>query len=117
MSLIPPETVKTIFDELKAALPVYVPALPSILLGLGVTIGLTVLGTAIAMLDRKKSAKSDDTIVRYRWIVIVLVFAALGTVLGDFLQDKDYTIRCMTANRQHYCNVHWLAQYMRSVRA
>ena len=90
MSLIPPETVKTIFEELKAALPVYVPALPSILLGLGITVGLTVLGTAIAM---------------------------LGTVLGDFAQDKDYTIRCMTANRQHYCNVHWLAQYMRSVRA
>ena len=87
------------------------------MLGLSITIGCTILGTVLALMDRRKHQKSNDTLVKYRWIVIVLVFAALGTFVGDYAQDKDYTIRCIRTNRQHYANVHWLTQYMRSARA
>jgi hypothetical protein len=117
MSLLTPDTIKAIAEEVGKALPEYVPAMPSIMLGLSITIGCTILGTVLALMDRRKHQKSNDTLVKYRWIVIVLVFAALGTFVGDYAQDKDYTIRCIRTNRQHYANVHWLTQYMRSARA
>lgn len=105
------ETIRALFAD---ALPKYVPASPSIFLGLVVTTVVVVASIAYAAVDRSRA--KDGVFDRYRWVVIVLVGVAVGAKLGDYVQEKHYTISCIRENRQHYANVHWLRLYMRAWR-
>lgn len=115
-SLISPEAINEVYQKLRLSLPVYVPAMPSIILGLVTMFTIMIIGGVIGKRDADKNKENTSFIVRSRWLLIVLVAVVCGILIGDFVEDKHYTIRCIAANRQHYANVHWLRLYMRSYR-
>lgn len=113
-SLVSPEVVDRFFDRLEKSLPTFVPALPSIILGIIVTLIVLSFGTVLAMWDRHNTKDSTNIVVRTRWIVTLAVFMFASGMLGDLIQNKHYTIRCILDNRQHFANVHWLRMYSRA---
>ena len=104
--------VDKLFSNLKNALPVFVPAMPSIQIGLIVTFIILIIGLFIANNDRKNNKESKDVVAQTRWMIIIGVSVWIATRLGEFVQNKHYTIQCISTNKQHYANVHWLKQYM-----
>lgn len=112
--LITPDTVNSVFTNLTNCLPVFVPALPSIKKGLNVTLIIIVLSVITALIIKNNGKDKKDLLSQIGWIFIILVGIYAGAQIGDFVKDKDYTIRCITLNKQHYSNVHWLRLYMRS---
>lgn len=116
-ALITPDTVNSIFTNLTNCLPVFVPALPSIRKGLLVTLIIIVLSTIIALVVKNNSKDKKDVFSQIGWVFIILIGIYLGAQLGDYVKDKDYTIRCITLNKQHFSNVHWLKLYMKSFKA
>ncbi len=115
-SLVEPAVINEIYDKLRMSLPVYVPAMPSIVLGLVTMSIVLVAGAILGARDATKNKHNTSFLVRSRWLLVILVSVICGILIGDFVEDKHYTIRCITANRQHYANVHWLRLYMRSYR-
>lgn len=115
MSLISPEAIQQLFMSSKNALPRYVPAMASIVIGIVVSIALFLTGIVIALIDRVASKGSSSFMTRTRWIVVLLVSAIVAVYIGDFVQDKHYTFKCIKLNRQHYANVHWLRLYSRAM--
>lgn len=110
-SLITPDAIQSMFEHLGGTLPKYVPALPSIILGLIVMGVVVLISLVIAIHDRNRTSDETNFLTRTRWIVLILIGCIVGVVIGDFVRDKDYTIRCITDNRQHFANVHWLRLY------
>ena len=115
-TLVTPEVVDKIFENLGEALPHYVPAMPSIYRGLVVTIIISLVGLTIAYRDKKENEDSKDVIVKTRWVVVLLVFVYMGVQIGDIVKDKHYTIECLRLNKQHFANVHWLKEYVAAIK-
>ena len=111
-SLINSEAIKTLFEQIDICLPKYVPAMPSIILGLSVTLVIIFTGTIISMIDKNRSKKKSDAIQKYRWIIVLIIFAYLGLQVGDLVKDKHYTISSVRLNKQHFANIHWLRLYV-----
>jgi hypothetical protein len=110
-SLISPDAVNTIFTNFQKCLPVFVPAMPSIKIGLFITTSVTILSISLALIDKKMNENKKDIVSKVRWILVVIIGGYLGTQMGDFVREKHYTIRCITDNRQHYANLHLLGLY------
>lgn len=113
-SLISPDAIDSFFKNLQGALPVYVPAMPSIILGLTVTVVTIIVGTIIALLDKNGTKDAGEFITKTRWLLIIFIAVLIGGFVGDWMKDRDYLIRCISSNKQHYANVHWLRLYMQS---
>ena len=110
------DTVENIFEKFHDCLPKYVPAFPSLLRGLIVTLIITVVGIIIALKDKKKTHESEDIVIQTRWIIVVLIFLYIGLQVGDIVKDKHYMIQCLTLNRQHFANIHWLKEYKKAIK-
>lgn len=110
-SLVSPEVVDTLFARLNDALPVFVSAMPSIRLGMMITFSIIFVCSVLAYFDKKNTKTANDPITKTRWILFVIAGVVIGGYVGDYMKDRDYTIRCITLNKQHYANVHWLKLY------
>lgn len=64
----------------------------------------------------KKQIKKKDILSQYAWVIIVILGIYIGSQVGDIVKEKDYTIRCIRINKQHYSNVHWLKLYTRALK-
>ena len=114
-SLLTSDVVEKIAEKLTGSLPLYVPAMPSILVGIYVMLLVIAIFTTVGLVDRRKNTYSDNLILRTRWIGVIIIGILLGSFIGDYVQGKHYTILCIKTNRQHYANVHWLRLYTRAV--
>lgn len=113
--LVTPEVVDTLFQNLKTCLPEFVPALPSIKKGLIVTVIIVLLGIILALIVKKRNTK-QDILSQSVWVVVIIVSIFLGANIGDSVKDRDYVIRSVKTNKQHYSNIHWLKQYVKAFR-
>lgn len=113
-ALVTADVVNEIFAKFQSCLPEYVPAMPSIILGMIVTGVMLVAGVVAALVDRHLT-RNKQFVVRVRWIVLVIVAVVVSSFVGTYVQERHYTIRCITTNRQHYANVHWLRAYSLSL--
>lgn len=115
MSLITPEAIDRVFELVgTGALPKFVPAMPSIILGLVVGLVLLLSGLLLSMWDRYQTKGDPNVFVRTRWIIGIVVAVFVAGMAGDTVQNKHYTIRCIVINKQHFANVHWLRLYRRA---
>ena len=114
-SLITPEAIQQLFASSGNALPRYVPAMGSIIIGVVVSIILLASGTLAAFIDRAVTKQSTNFITRTRWIVVLILTGIIAVYIGEFVQDKHYTFKCIRLNRQHFANVHWLRLYSRAI--
>lgn len=110
------ETVNALFDNMRSLLPAFVPAMPSIKLGIFVTLVITILGLVIALIDKKNQKDNKDVLQKTRWILVALVSLMIGIYIGDYVKDKNYAIRSLNTNKQHFANVHWLKSYIKAYR-
>ncbi len=117
LSFISPEALTEVFRAVNIALPKYVPAMPSIILGLSIMFTMLFIGLVIGGADARKQRKNKNFVTRSRWILIVLASLVAGILVGNFAEEKHYTIRCIYTNRQHYANVHWLRLYSKAYQA
>ena len=115
-SLVTPEAVETLFKKMYECLPWYIPAMPSLKIGLIVTAIIVIIGLIIGLIDRNATKDKSDIIQRSRWIMILLIFVYIGMQVGDIVKDKHYTIACLAKNKQHFANVHWLKLYTEAVK-
>lgn len=113
-SFLTPDAITTLADVVSGALPKYVPAFSSILFGLVVSIVIMIGMAVLAMIDRSRNKKSKNYIDRIRWLLIIALGVILAIKVGDYVQEKHYTIQCIKTNRQHYANIHWLRLYNRA---
>ena len=113
-ALITPESVDSIFNNLSKCLPEWVPALPSIRKGMLVTIVIVVISLIVALISKDQLKDKKDLFSQSFWILIILAGIYGGAQIGDYVKDKDYTIRCIKTNKQHYSNIHWLKLYMQA---
>lgn len=113
-ALITPDTVNAVFENLTNCLPVFVSALPSIKKGLLVTFIIIVISIVLAMMLKENSKHKKDIFSQVGWVIVIVMGMYFGAQIGDYVKEKDYTIRCIRLNKQHYSNVHWLKLYMRS---
>ena len=116
LSFISPEALTELFRAVNISLPKYVPAMPSIILGLSIMFSMLFIGLVIGGVDARKQRKSKSFVARSRWMLIVLASLVAGILVGNFAEDKHYTVRCIYTNRQHYANVHWLRLYSKAYR-
>ena len=116
LSFITPEALNELFERSYISLPKYVPAMPSIILGLSIAGIFLFIGAVFAGWDARKTRKSKSMLSRSRWMVIFIVALMAGIITGNFVEDKHYTIRCIQTNCQHYANVHWLRLYAKAYR-
>ena len=114
-TLIDSNSINTLFSNLEKSLPNYVPALPSIRKGLLTTVIVIIIFGIIGARDKWKNS-DDDFVSQTRWIFIILAGIFVGTKFGQIVKEKDYTIRCIKLNKQHYSNVHWLKLYTLSLK-
>ena len=108
------KTVDTFFDRSADALPSFVPALPSLKVGLAVGIIIFVLGTLTAITDRENTKSSDDPIEKTRWLFIVAITIYVAAIVTDFVKEKHYAFAAIALNKQHYANVAWLREYIKA---
>jgi hypothetical protein len=113
-SLISPAAVDRTFDRITQSLPQYVPALPSIILGITTAVIIFTTGTLMALWDRHATMKSSNIFIRTRWIITIAIFLFLSGMMGDLIQNKHYLVQCISINRQHFANVHWLRLYSKA---
>ena len=110
------ESINAIFDNVSRSLPVYIPAMQSIVIGLTVSIVVLLISFRIAYLDMKHRRNETDPMLHSRWIGICLGGIVAGVMLGDFVRDKHYTFQSIYKNKQHFANVHWLKLYAGATR-
>ena len=108
--------IDAVFDRLTEALPKYVPAMPSILFGLRITIGIVTIGLLLCVADMFSQRNSEHVFMRMRGILLVVLASVLAYKAGAFFKEKHYLIQCITLNKQHYANLHWLKQYIMAAR-
>lgn len=106
-----PETVREIVYHLERGLPEYVPAMPSILLGLVTFLLITVYGARLVNEDEKKYRGSKDIVLKTRWMVMTAVTFVIAYFVGEYVRQTHYMIVSINENQQHYANVHWLRLY------
>ena len=109
------EDYYAIQDIVGHALPKYISALPSILTGAIVGLGIFSIGAGIALFDRKKNKDSDDIVYRLRWLLILLIVITVATFCKEFVTDTVYSFDSVYINRQHYANLHWIRKYKKSI--
>ena len=109
--------VHALFDRGKGALPVYVPAIYSILVSLVITMFVFSAGMDTIRRDRKQQMTNEenDTLKEYRWVVMLGFLIFVCGMLYDFLQSELYAIAAFRANRQHFVNLHWLKEYKKAI--
>lgn len=115
-ALITPEAIQIFSEEIQKCLPKFVPAFPSIQKGLILTLIISIIGIMISKADKDQNNESKDVLQKNRWIMIFLFFVYIGFQLGDILKDKDYTIRSLQENKQHFANTHWLHLYQTALK-
>lgn len=108
--------VDRFFDRSADALPVFVSKMPSLLLGGLVSLLVFVGGAKPVNEDRERHARSDDIVLQFRWVAMLGALLAVSGMAGDFVQDIVYSFANLSANRQHFVNVHWLKQYRHALR-
>ena len=109
-----PAAIDRLFDRAQASLPQYISAMPSLVVSLIVTLSIALIGVCVAMVDRGATTEHKNVLVRFRWTLVIIGATVLGFVVGDVVQSKYYTIQCISKNRQHFANVHWLRLYTRA---
>lgn len=114
-ALITPEAVDSIFKNLTNCLPEYVSALPSIRKGLITTIIIIVIGIVLAIIV-KSAMRGRDIISQSVWVVVILASIFVGGAIGDTVKDRDYLLRSISLNRQHFANTHWLKYYTKAMK-
>lgn len=113
-ALLTPDVLTRLADILNQALPKYVSAWPSIKIGLVVMAVVTLFFVVVAMFDRKHNKSHKNVFLQSRWMLCLVCGVIVAHKIGEFVQEKHYTIRCIKTNRQHYANVHWLRLYRRA---
>lgn len=111
------DIVDTFFNRGAQALPKYVGAMPSIIKGVITTVVISVIGIAIAMIDREKNKESENVINQTRYLLVIVVVFYIANSIGEYVRERDYLIRNIKANSPHYANVFWLKKYMESFRS
>ena len=111
------KAVDTLFDRASTTLPVFVPALPSLKLGIYVGLIVFLLGSITCWREMEKYKLSEDPIERTRWLFILLLTVYISGLVTDFVRDKHYKYVSVSSNVQHYANVAWLSEYMRAIRS
>ena len=114
--LITHKTVDQIFERFHECLPQYVPAFPSLMRGIIVTLLITVMGIVIGLKDKNETSNTKDIVVKTRWILVILIFLYVGLQVGDIVKDKHYMLQCLSTNKQHFANIHWLKEYKNALK-
>ena len=109
------DSIKTLFEKGKEALPGYVPAFPSLKLGLLVGAIVFLLGLSAALTDRYMTKDSNDIIEKTRWLFVLAITVYVAVIVTDFIRDQHYAYVSLVTNKQHYANIAWLKQYIRAL--
>ena len=109
-------TVSTLFEKSSNALPIFVPAMPSLKVGLSVGVTIFIIGILTALIDRHRNKDSLDVIEQTRWLFIVAITTYVAGICTDFVRDKHYAFASVALNKQHYANTAWLREYVKALR-
>lgn len=105
------QAVDRFFDRAGHALPVFVPALPSMAAGALVSIVVFLVGGRDVWEDKRRFADSPEIVKRYRWVLLLGLLLAVCNLLNDFVATTIYRIANLKQNKQHITNIHWLREY------
>lgn len=109
------QAIDRFFDRATDALPIFVPAMPSMIAGALVALVVFLMGAQAVYDDYKTFSKSVDLVKRYRWMVVLGLLLVVCNTLSTFVQTTTYRISNISLNKQHFANVHWLEQYKMAV--
>lgn len=105
------QAVDRFFDRAAGGLPVFVPAMPSLLAGTAGALVVFLIGGRVVREERNRYLETEDLTKRYRWVVLLGVLLLVCGYVSDAVQNKVYTFSNVALNRQHFANVHWLKVY------
>ena len=99
------------FDRSGGALPKYVPATRSMLIGILVSMVVLLVGGNEIYKDQLEHRDSKQVVKRFRWTIMLLIHLFVCSQIYGIVQTSVYRVDNMKANSQHFANVFWLGEY------
>jgi hypothetical protein len=111
------EAVDVFFDRVFSLLPVYVGRMPAIKMGLAAGAIVLFLAAPVVAFERRKATRLDAApLERVAWLAYLVTALVVANMVQNTVTSVAYNSMMVSANMQHFANVHWAEKYVRAVR-
>jgi hypothetical protein len=109
------DVVNILIDRSSEFLPHYVSRMPSIIISVFIVVILIMICVPMLLDDKNLNNSASSTVYqKNRWILFSLLLVVVCVWIQTLVANKVYSLSNYTLNKQHFANVFWLQEYMRS---
>jgi len=111
------QAVDTFFDRIISLMPVYVGRLKPMTFAALISFGLLLALLPIIIEQKRLGASGENEMQKRLWILYLVILLLVILKVFSELTGVIYNSLMIQHNKQHYANVHWVAEYARAKRS